>query len=107
MELPPTAPPPHPPPPPDTNVGPGVLLARLWRGGGGRGGECTQTEAKGKGHRRPPWISMTQSRPGRWQEGADGSPLPAKRPSGAGGESRLEKGTRLGPGGHGVLPGLL
>lgn len=27
-------------------------------------GECVQTEATGKGHRRPPRISMTQSRPG-------------------------------------------
>lgn len=57
--------------------------------------------AVGKGHSRPLWISVTQSLPGRWQEGVDISPLPAKGRDGispiprAGSESRMEKGTQF------------
>lgn len=47
------------------------------------GGSASRLErAVGKGHRRPLGISMTQSLPGGWQEGADISLLPAKHPQG-------------------------
>lgn len=59
--------------------------------------------AIGKGHRRPLCISVTQSLPGGWQEGADISPLP-NSPR-AGGKARPGKGTQLRPGGCSGLPG--